>query len=118
MSKVTIDAGAEPAQQYRIDSFSVPEAVREEFLAAMRRNMAFIETLPGFVGHVVFEKEGGPSSFNLVTIAVWESTRALEAARERVFAYYEEIGFDPPAQMARWGVVGEVGQYAAPRVLQ
>lgn len=111
MPRITLDTEAAPEQQYRIDSFVVPDAVRAEFESTMRRNLAFLSTLPGFLGHVVFEKAGGPGAFNVVTLAAWESRAALDAARAKVAAYYQELGFDPARSMARWGVKAELGRY-------
>ena len=111
-------ADAQPHIQSRIDGFSVPEASRREFEAAMRRNLAFLETLPGFLGHVVFERTNDASAFDIVTIAVWESPDAIEAAGEKVRAYYQSIGFDMPAMLARWGVKAALGYYRAPSLLQ
>jgi heme-degrading monooxygenase HmoA len=95
----------------RVDSFAVPDAARAEFEAAMNRNLAFIQGLPGFWWHVVLRKTGGPTRFNLVTIAAWENRAAHEAAAERVRAYYQRIGFDPAATLARWGVAAERGDF-------
>ena len=117
-SPFTIDLQANPHLQFRIDAFSVPAASRDEFQAAMRRNLAFIETLPGFVNHMVFEKTNGPTDFNLVTIAVWESPEAVAAAAERVRAYYKSIGFDVSATLTRLAIIGSLGHYNAPPALQ
>ena len=103
---------------YRIDSFHVPAAARGEFEAAMRRNMGFLTTLPGYVQHLVFEKAGGPTAFNVVTVATWASREAHERAAARVRAYYAEIGFDAAALMARLGITGEIGDFVAPVALQ
>lgn len=84
----------------------------------MHRNLVFIEKLPGFLGHVVFEKTGGPTNFNLVTIAVWESTEAIEAAAAKVREYYRSIGFDVQETVTRLGVRAEIGNYRAPASLQ
>src|SRR5512141_1206962 len=84
VSSITIDLERNPHLEFRIDSFQVPEAVRQEFEAAMRRNLAFLDTLPGLLGHLVFEKTGGPTAFSLTTIAVWQDHQAIEAAGERV----------------------------------
>ena len=84
----------------------------------MQRNLGFIETLPGFLGHVVFESIGGPTRFNLVTIAVWESAEAIEAAVAKVRDYYQRIGFDVQETLARLGVEAEIGNYSAPAALQ
>ncbi len=118
MRPVTIDLQAHPNLQFRIDGFSVPAASRPDFEAAMRRNLTFIETLPGFLGHVVFEKTTGPSTFDIVTIAVWESPEAVAAAGDKVRAYYQSIGFDMPAMLERWGVTAALGYYRAPPALQ
>lgn len=118
MHPVTIDLENNPHLYFRIDSFFVPDAAREEFTAAMHRNRAFLHTLPGFRGHVAFEKAGGPTTFNVVTIAVWESQEAVDKVGEEVRAYYKKIGFDLPAMLARWGVRAEPGNFTAPRELQ
>jgi heme-degrading monooxygenase HmoA len=118
MPRLTIDLQNSPDLHFRIDGFSVPDAARAEFEEAMHRNMAFIQTLPGFLGHVAFEKTGGPSTLNVVTIAVWQSQRAFEKASEEVRGHYRRIGFDGPAIMARWGVRAEVGDYHAPSRMQ
>jgi heme-degrading monooxygenase HmoA len=101
---------------FRVDSFSVPDAARGEFDAAMRRNLVFIQELAGFRGHVVLDKSGGPTAFNVVTIAAWQSRSAHEAAGEAVRAHYERTRFDLAAALARWGVVAELGNFA-PRSL-
>jgi Antibiotic biosynthesis monooxygenase len=118
MSSFTLDFTRHPQLRFRIDSFSVPEAARVDFEAAMQRNLAFIETLPGFLGHLVFKKASGPSNFNIVTIAAWESPQAIEKAIPAVRQYYEEIGFNPAEATARWGVAAEIGEYELPPELQ
>jgi hypothetical protein len=115
---LTVDLQARPNLQFRIDALFRSGRVRSEFEAAMRRNVTFLEALPGFLGHVVFEKTTGPSTFDIVTIAVWESSEAMAAAGEKVRAYYQSIGFDMPAMIARWGVTAEIGNYQAPPMLQ
>jgi hypothetical protein len=65
MCLFTIDTDKQPNLHFRIDSFSLPERSHDEFEETMRRNLALIETLPGFLGHLVFEKTGGPTTFNI-----------------------------------------------------
>jgi quinol monooxygenase YgiN len=115
---VQIDVANHPNQRFRIDAFEVPAAALAEFQAAMQRNMAFIKTQPGFLGHVVFTKVSGPTTFNIATIAVWENQAAIDKATEQVRAYYQRIGFDPPAMIARWGAKASLGYYQAPADLQ
>ena len=111
MTSFPLDFESHPGLRFRIDNFSVPAAARADFEAAMQRNLAFIQTLPGFVGHLVFDKTSGPSTFNIVTIAAWESPEAIENAIVAVREYYERIGFDPGEATARWGVAAQIGQY-------
>jgi sugar/nucleoside kinase (ribokinase family) len=95
--------------RYRIDAFQVPEASRAEFEEAMNRSMTFLGTLPGCRGQAVFVKAAGPTHFDVITMATWESQEAVDKAVEQVRAYYRSIGFDPQAAMARWGVKAELG---------
>ena len=118
MHAVQIDLENDPNQCFRVDSFFVPDAARAEFEAQMRQNFAFIVKQPGFRGHVVFEKTSGPGTFNIVTIAVWESSEAIEKAGIAVRAHYQKVGFDMPAMLARWGVKAELGNFNAPREMQ
>jgi quinol monooxygenase YgiN len=118
MSLITIDLDNNPNLHFRIDNFAVPSEAREEFEDTMRRNLTFLQGLPGFRGHVAFEKTSGPTTFNIVTIAVWESKEALDKASEQVRAYYKTIGFDMPTRLARWGVRAELGNFNAPGGLQ
>jgi hypothetical protein len=118
MASLHIDLEQDPQLQFRIDHFNVPASARAEFEQAMLRNLAFIKTLPGFRGHLVFEKVGGPSAFNITTIAAWESPEAIEKAAAQVRAYYERIGFNPAELTARLGIAAEIGTYHAPPALQ
>jgi hypothetical protein len=118
MASLHIDLDTDPQLQFRIDHFNVPAAVRAEFEQAMKRNLAFLQSLPGFRGHLVFEKVSGPSTFNITTIAAWESAEAIEKAATQVRAYYERIGFNPAEFTARHGIAAEIGVYNAPRDLQ
>jgi hypothetical protein len=111
-SSFTLDFEKHPKLQFRIDSFSVPTAARADFEAAVRRNLDFIRTLPGFVGHLVFEKAGGPSNFNIVTIAVWESPEAIEKATVAVRPLLHADRVQLPRGDSTVGVKAEIGQYS------
>jgi heme-degrading monooxygenase HmoA len=113
MPAVHVDFANHPNLRFRIDSFSVPAAARGEFDATMKRNLVFIEKLPGFHGHYVFEKTSGPTTFDVVTVAVWENDEALERAGVEVREYYRKIDFDPRTAIARWGAKGELGNFRA-----
>src|SRR5690349_15535835 len=113
-----IDVGLVPGGVYLVDTFTVPAAARAEFEAAMRRNREFIRSLPGFRGDAVFVRAQGDGGFDIATIAAWESPAAIARAKEQVTAYYQRIGFDMPATIARWGVRLERTICSAPPELQ
>jgi heme-degrading monooxygenase HmoA len=115
---LTIDLQANPNMEVRIDSFSVPAASRAEFEAKLHENIALLQKQPGFEGHTVFEKTSGPTTFNIVTVAVWRSPEAMKNAAEKVREHYRNTGFDMQATIARWGVSASVGSYHAPLSLQ
>lgn len=110
-----LDDAKRSGLQFRIDNFAVPDEARDEFDMAMHRIVAFLETLPGFLGHTVFEKTGGKTAFNIVTLAAWESKDALEAAGSEARAFYKRLGIDMPAMLARWGVRAELGLFIESR---
>ncbi|HEY4055341.1 MAG TPA: ester cyclase [Kofleriaceae bacterium] len=102
-SAAVIDTRRAPNGVYLVDTFVVPDAHREEFRAATRRNRDFIRTLDGFRGDALFVTKRG-EAWNIATIAAWDSPAAIAAAKERVQAYYKEIGFDVAAATKAWGV--------------
>ena len=113
-----IDPHALNGLEFRIDAFSVPAGSRDRFEALMRRNVAFIETLPGLLHHTVFEKTQGTTLNDIVTIAVWSGPEAIATAREKVRAYYRTIGFDIATEFAKLGITASIGYYRAPVELQ
>ncbi|HEX2670750.1 MAG TPA: ester cyclase [Polyangiaceae bacterium] len=112
-----IDARRAPDGVYLIDTFVVPAAARSEFETAMRRNREYIRTLAGFRGDAVLARKQG-ESFDIATIAVWESPAALARAKDQAAAFYQRIGFDMPAAIASWGVTLQRSICEAPAALQ
>jgi len=104
-----------PGAQVLVDRFVVPLQARSELEAAMRRNTAFLGTLPGFLGHLVLERDRDATHRELITVVAWQDASSIEHARQEVRAYYQQIGFDMPAALGRWGVTLERGTYSAPR---
>ncbi|MGI0025915.1 MAG: antibiotic biosynthesis monooxygenase, partial [Nitrososphaera sp.] len=99
-----------PGQAYRIDKFKVPKPARDEFIQKVRITHEFIKTLPGF--RFVFEQTGGPGEFNFVTVIVWESADALDAAKQAVMAKHEESGFRPNEMFERLGIEVDLANYS------
>src|SRR5262245_21496018 len=98
---------------FHVDSLSLPEGARSDFESGARRSFDFLQTLPGFRGHLDLEKTGGPGAFNIVTLAGWASKDAHDRAVAAVTEYYQRIGFDRAATLARWGARTEAGQFRA-----
>lgn len=90
-----IDLDKDPDVHIRLDSYCVSTEARAEFEAGVQRSVAFLETLRGFRAHMALAKKSGGSAFNIVTIAVWQSSEAMANAVTQVQAYYQRIGYDP-----------------------
>ncbi|MDR3493088.1 MAG: antibiotic biosynthesis monooxygenase [Ancalomicrobiaceae bacterium] len=100
------------ADLVRIDRFTVPSAVRAEFLARVHFIDALLNVQPGCRAHRVFERRLDGSGTAIITIAEWEDPEAMAAARDRVAAEYQRQGFDPRAFMDRLGITADIGAYA------
>src|SRR3546814_1001027 len=61
------------------------------FLQKVRATHTLLAKLPGFIQDFVLEQAFGPSEYNLVTIAQWE-TPAVAAARSEVVVLHQQIG--------------------------
>ena len=59
----------------------------------------------------ILEQTGGPDEFNVVTIAIWDSAEAIEAARKVVMARHEAMGFNPEEMFARLGIKADLTTY-------
>ena len=114
MTPFTIDVDADPDLQLRLDTYCGPAEARAEFVANAQRGLSFLETLPGFRAHLALEKIGGDSAFTIVTIAVWHSREAVANAVAQVKEYYDRIGYDPRATLARLGITADAGNYYVP----
>lgn len=96
---------------YRIDKFEVPEAAKAEFFQRVHSIHEFLRTLPGFVQEVVLEQTGGPGTFNLITIVVWDSSEAMALAKQQADERYRETGFKPAEFLKRLGIEADMGSY-------
>ena len=102
-----------PASRYRVDKFVVPQASREEFLAAVWFTHGILRRQPGFVRDLVLDQISGSGEFNIVTLVEWADSRAFAGAVEAVRNAHAGAAFDGGATMARLGVRGDMGVYAA-----
>ncbi|OWY64965.1 antibiotic biosynthesis monooxygenase [cyanobacterium TDX16] len=99
-------------QIYRIDKFKVPKPTRHEFIQGVQLTHQLLRTRQGFIKDFVFEQISGVGEFNFVTVVVWESADALEAAKLAVRAQHEEIGFNPKEMLDRLGIEADLANYS------
>jgi hypothetical protein len=97
---------------YRLDKFVVPEHVRNEFFAKVRKTHEFLRTLPGFLQDFVLEQSSGPGEFNFVTIVEWDSPASIETAKAAVMALHKKMNFNPQEMFAELGVKADLANYA------
>lgn len=90
MTAVTIDPDKDPAHGFRIDAFFVPE---RRVLSSRKQCDATCRSSKQLLGSwgTVSSRRQGPSTFNVVTLAKWESREALKISGAKVRAYYQGI---------------------------
>lgn len=91
-------------QQVFIDQFIMPEGSKAAFMERMTINRNFIKTLPGFQEDAAYERTDGKGNFVCLTVAIWQSPKALEAARVAVTSFYKKEGFNMQEMMQTLGI--------------
>ncbi|MBO9199365.1 MULTISPECIES: ester cyclase [Niastella] len=94
-----------------IDKFVVPAAAIKEFKERVAINRSFIEKLPGFIEDAAYEYTDNEGNLMYVTVALWQSSEALNNAKEAVQAEYKKQGFDAPAMFKRLNITMDRGIY-------
>lgn len=98
---------------YRIDMFSVPHAARSAFAERAAATQALLREQAGLVGEQGFERVGGPGRFNIVTLAAWADTAAIDAASRTVAAMHAATGFDRQSFVDGHGIAAEIATFRA-----
>jgi heme-degrading monooxygenase HmoA len=96
---------------FRVDKFVVPAHAREEFLHKVHATHATLRVQPGFVRDAILEQTSGPGECNFVTIVEWESSDAIEGARQAVAALHDKMNFDPHELITRLGIRADIANY-------
>lgn len=94
-----------------VDLFIVPDAVLEEFVAAVHKPTSFLRSLPGFVEGWIYTREESSGRHNVVTTAIWENEAAYRAARQAAQDEYALIGWNPQEIIKRLGIEIERGEF-------
>jgi len=98
-----------------IDKFFVPAASKAEFYERMHFNREFLKKLSGLIRQDAYEYTDHDGNLICVTIAEWESKKAIDQAREAVQAEYKREGVDLPGILKRLNITIDRGIYNAIR---
>lgn len=103
---------------YRADSFCVPLAVLDDFMAQVQRVDHQVSALPGCRQHLVLMQLDAVTPardcIKVMTIVEWADAQALQAAKAHLQQQYAREGFSPQAFMNALGVRAEMGSYVLP----
>ncbi len=76
-----------------INTFEVPEAEDEEFLAGWERQREFLSAQPGYLATRLHRSLSPDADFRFVNVARWESARAFRDATSRPEFRYAPVPF-------------------------
>lgn len=103
---------------FRADSFSVPLAVLDDFMAQVQRVDRQLSALPGCRQHLVLMQldvaVAARDCIQVMTLVEWADAQALEAAKAHLQQQHARAGFSPEAFMKALGVRAEKGRHALP----
>jgi hypothetical protein len=97
-----------------IDKFIVPAPAKAEFYNMIRLNRNFVKNLPGFIEGADYERTDEQDNLIYVSVAKWESTQAIDKAKEMVEAEHKKPGFDTTALVERLGIILDRALYREP----
>lgn len=80
-------------------------------MAEFEKHRSFLSARDGFLHGALYKKKSGAGRFNVVNLAVWESARALEAARNAMGNHYAERGIRPDHRYGELGVEVDMANY-------
>lgn len=104
-------SNAQEARVVRVNSFSVPNDARDEFMRLVERTHEVIRKQPGYIDDLILERNSGPGPFNLITILQFENENVLQPVIAAVARSDAEAGIDRQALSRRLGVESTIGFY-------
>jgi heme-degrading monooxygenase HmoA len=96
---------------YRIDTFNLPDAARQEFELRSAQTISLLRKQPGFVRDHWFEKVSGSGSVNVITMVAWKDEASIQTAAQAVRAMHAANGFDAAAFALSHGIVESKAVY-------
>jgi heme-degrading monooxygenase HmoA len=103
---------SESQRVYRVDKFRVPAPARAEFLERVRETHNALKSQPGLIQDFILEQTGGPGVFNIVTVAVWQDARAVDAAKTAMEEWRRSTGFEPKEMFSRLNIEADLANYS------
>ena len=100
---------------FRIDSFTVPEHARTEFLKRVDATHKILHRQPGFVLDRIVERVLGDGSSRLVTIVEWAGKTAIADAVRAVKQAHAGDAFSAADFIAENGITADIGMYQPAR---
>lgn len=98
---------------YRLDTFTVPDAVLAEFVDRVRETHALLRQQPGFVRDLILEEPEPAGTTRFATMVEWEDEASKRKAADAVRGLRRTTGFDPGAFIAQRGISATFGEYRA-----
>lgn len=96
---------------FRIDTFVVPDAARDAFLAKVSETHELLGRMDGCLQNRVLEKVAGPGKFNIVTLVEWSDASSFERARAFMKNRHEQTGFNAQDFWSRLGIEAQIANY-------
>lgn len=96
---------------YRVDKFTVPADVKEEFIGKVKLTHDLLRTLPGFQQDFVLEQATENGDLKIITLVAWENADAMANARTAVGIMQKDIQFNPQDFIQKSGITMERGDY-------
>jgi hypothetical protein len=96
---------------YRVDSFTVPVAARDEFLDRLVVIRDFLQSQSGCLFNRIAETAAENGVVRMMTIVEWRDQGAVQNARANAAAYYERTGFNPQELMDKLGITPDFGLF-------
>lgn len=100
-----------PESVFRIDTFVVPDAAREAFLAKVSETHELLGRMEGCLQNRVLEKAAGPGRFNIVTLVEWSDASSFERAKTFMKNRHAQTGFNAQDFWSRLGIEAEIASF-------
>lgn len=106
-----MQSDANESSVFRIDRFVVPTAAEAEFLHAVAMTNTVFDGMDGCLQRHVLKQDGAAGENVYITIVEWESSAAIQKAREAAALKHKEMNLHPQELFQRLQIKAELGNY-------